>query len=74
MTPDSNDACAAGLARRRWDSPYLTLVEAAAYCRRSTKTLCNHKADGRLRAVSRTRPTLFRVEDLDAWLAGRNRR
>lgn len=55
------------------DSPYLTLAEAAAYCRRTPKTLCNHKCQGRLRAVHGTRPPLFRVEDLDAWLNGCNR-
>lgn len=55
-------------------SPYLTLAEAAAYCRRSRKTLCNHKARGRLRAVPGTRPPLFRVEDLSAWMSGGNRR
>ena len=57
-----------GAARR---SPYLTLSEAAAYCRRTAKTLCNHKARGRLKAVPGTRPPLFRVEDLDLWMSGR---
>lgn len=60
------------LQPRPSDSPYLTLTEAAAYCRRTPKTLSNHKAAGRLRAVPGTRPPLFRVEDLDAWLMGRN--
>lgn len=60
-----------GAARR---SPYLTLAEAAAYCRRKAKTLSNHKARGRLKAVPGTRPPLFRVEDLDAWLVGRTGR
>ena len=55
-------------------SPYLTLSEAAAYCRRTPKTLCNHKARGKLKAVAGTRPPLFRVEDLDAWMSGRNGR
>lgn len=53
------------------DSPYLTLAEAAAYCRRSPQTLSNHKAIGRLVAVPKSRPPLFRVEDLDAWMTGR---
>ena len=52
------------------DSPYLTADEAAAYCQRRKKTLLNHKAAGKLRAVPGTRPPLFRVRDLDFWLAG----
>ena len=55
------------------DSPYLTADEAAAYCRRRKKTLLNHKAAGTLRAVAGTRPPLFRVEDLDAWVVGPRR-
>ena len=51
-------------------SPYLTLAEAAAYCRRSAKTLSNHKALGRLKAVPGTRPPLFKVEDLNRWMNG----
>lgn len=54
-------------------SPYLTLPETAAYCRRTPKTLSNLKAAGRLRAVPGTRPPLFLVEDLDEWLAGSRR-
>ena len=55
------------------ESPYLTADEAAAYCRRRKKTLLNHKAAGTLRAVAGTRPPLFRVEDLDAWVRGTRR-
>ncbi|MGL6074886.1 MAG: helix-turn-helix domain-containing protein [Fimbriiglobus sp.] len=55
------------------DSPYLTADEAAAFCRRSKKTLLNHKAQGRLRAVAGTRPPLFRIEDLKAWISGSSR-
>lgn len=56
------------------DSPYLTADKAAAYCRRRKKTLLNHKCRGKLRAVPGTRPPLFRVEDLDAWIGGHCRR
>jgi hypothetical protein len=64
----------ADLGPKPADSPYMTADEAAAYCRRRKKTLLNHKAQGLLRAVPGTRPPLFMVEDLDAWLNGRNRR
>ena len=57
------------VAARPPDSPYLTADEAAAYCR-CKKTLLNHKAAGRLKAVRGTRPPLFRTEDLDAWIDG----
>ena len=62
----------AGEAGAGHRSPYLTLAE-AAYCRRTAKTLSNHKAQGRLRAVPGTRPPLFQVEELDKWLSGRPR-
>lgn len=61
------------VAARPLDSPYLTADEAAAYCRRRKKTLLNHKAAGRLKAVRGTRPPLFRIEDLDAWIHGSRR-
>jgi excisionase family DNA binding protein len=53
------------------DSPYLTVEEAAAYCRRSRKTVLNHHSMGSVRSVPGTRPPLFRKEDLDGWLSGR---
>jgi hypothetical protein len=53
------------------DSPYYTVDEAAEYCRRKPKTLLNHHCLGNLRAVTATRPILFRREDLDEWLVGR---
>ena len=40
---------------------------------RLDKFLSNHKCQGKLRAVPGTRPPLFRVEDLDAWLNGGSR-
>lgn len=59
----------------RIQSPYLTLSEAAAYCRRAPKTLSNHLSQGNLRTLPGTRPPLFRKEELDAWLtAPGNRR
>ncbi|VTU00867.1 : HTH_17 [Gemmataceae bacterium] len=56
---------------RNVDSPYLTVEEAAAYCRRKPKTLLNHHSLGNVRLVTGTRPLLFRREDLDAWLTKR---
>jgi hypothetical protein len=52
-------------------SPYLTLPEAAAYCRLAAQTLLNNRLA--IRAV-RTRPLLFRREDLDAWLTAPRKR
>lgn len=56
------------------DSPYLTVDEAAAYCRRSRKTILNHHCLGTIRSMPHTRPPLFKREDLDAWVAGRKTR
>jgi hypothetical protein len=56
------------------DSPYLTVAQAATYCKRSPKTLLNHHSLGTLRSVSTSRPLLFLREDLDAWLTTRPKR
>jgi hypothetical protein len=54
-------------------SPYLTLEEAAAYCRRKPKTLLNHHSLGELRSMPGKRPLLFIREDLDKWLTSRRK-
>ena len=51
-------------------TPYLTLTEAAQYVRLAPQTLYNHRRE--IVAV-RSRPLLFRREDLDAWLAAPRR-
>jgi hypothetical protein len=53
------------------DSPYLTVDEAAAYCRRGRKTILNHHCLGNIRSMPGTRPPLFRREELDEWLSSR---
>jgi len=61
-------------APRPVDSPYLTVDEAAAYCRRSRKTILNHHSLGNVRSMPGTRPPLFRREELDEWVAKRRKR
>jgi hypothetical protein len=58
---------------RSVDSPYLTVEEAAAYCRCKPKTILNHKSLGNVSSVSGPRPLLFRREDLDRWLTSRGK-
>ena len=55
------------------DTPYLTVAEAAAYCRRAPKTILNHHCLGHIRSMPGTRPPLFRREDLDQWLSTRRK-
>ncbi|VTR93341.1 unnamed protein product [Gemmata massiliana] len=55
------------------ESPYLTVAEAAAYCRRSPKTVLNHHSLCDIRSMPGTRPPLFRREDLDQWLSARRK-
>jgi len=55
------------------DSPYLTVDEAAAYCRRERKTILNHHCLGNIRSMPGTRPPLFRREELDEWLSSRRK-
>ena len=55
------------------ETPYLTLDEAAAYCRCSRKTISNHHSLGNVHAMPATRPLRFRREDLDKWLSVRRR-
>ncbi|HYH67460.1 MAG TPA: helix-turn-helix domain-containing protein [Urbifossiella sp.] len=62
-----------GTDQRPAASPYLTVDEAAAYCRRTRKTLLNHHSLGSVRSMPGTRPPLFRKEDLDDWLTARRR-
>jgi hypothetical protein len=52
-------------------SPFLRLNEAAAYCRLKPQTLLNHRREIK---VVRSRPLLFRREDLDQWLSDRKRK
>lgn len=49
-------------------SPYLTLREAAAYCRRSVKTLSNARSAGRLKSARPGNRPLYTVAELDRWL------
>jgi hypothetical protein len=51
-------------------SPYLDVEQAATYCHVAVQTLYNHRRN--IRAV-RSRPLLFRREDLDAWLTAPRR-
>lgn len=55
------------------ETPYLTLDEAAAYCRCSPKTILNHHSLGNVHALPAARPLRFRREDLDKWLMTRRR-
>ena len=55
------------------ETPYVTLDEAAAYCRCSPKTISNHHSLGNVHAMPATRPLRFRREDLDKWLSARRR-
>lgn len=49
-------------------SPYLTLAEAAAYCRRAPGTLMNAKCKGKLKAVRPGKRSLYTRAELDRWL------
>ena len=55
------------------DTPYMTVAEAAAYCRRAPKTILNHHSLGNIRSMPGTRPPLFRREELDQWLSVRRK-
>jgi hypothetical protein len=59
--------------QRPADSPYMTVREAADYCRRAPKTLLNHHCAGKIRSMPGSRPPLFRCEDLDHWLSTRRK-
>ena len=50
-------------------SPYLTLAEAAAYCRCSPKTLSNRVWQGKLRPLPKSKPQVFKREELDRYIA-----
>jgi excisionase family DNA binding protein len=58
----------AGDGGRALVSPYLTVDEAAVYCRCKRRTLLNRHSLGRVRSVPGSHPPLFQREDLDAWL------
>jgi hypothetical protein len=51
------------------ETPYLTLDEAAAYCRLKPKTLYNHRHE--IRSLPGVGKLLFLREELDRWLATR---
>ncbi len=55
------------------ETPYLTVTEAATYCRRASKTILNHHSLGNVHSMPGTRPPLFRREDLDQWLTARRK-
>src|SRR4051812_32027687 len=71
ILPDSLDAYLSGTAAAE-ASPYLNPAEAAAYCRGSEQTLYNRANEIR-RVKGPGGLTLYRREDLDAWLAGRRK-
>jgi len=50
-------------------SPYLTLTEAAAYCRLKPKTLLNRRKE--IERVAGVRKLLFTQKTLDRWLNSR---
>lgn len=54
------------------ESPYLTVEEAAAYCRVSVKTIYNHRHE--IRSVPGTGKLLFLREELDRWLSTRRKK
>lgn len=54
------------------DSPYLTVEEAAAYCRLAVGTIYNRRRE--IQRMPGTGKLLFRREDLDAWLRTRRRK
>lgn len=49
-------------------SPYLTLDEAAGYCKVARQTLMNAKCKGRLKAVGSGRRARYTRAELDRWL------
>lgn len=56
----------------KYESPYLTVEEAAVYCKVAVQTIYNHR-----RHIERqpgTGKLLFKRESLDKWLATRPRR
>jgi hypothetical protein len=56
----------------RLDSPYLTIQEAASYCRLAVGTIYNHRSE--IQRVPGIKKLLFRREDLDVWLRTRSRK
>lgn len=66
MTDDATGSPAAA-------SPYLTVAEAAAYCRCAPATIYNSRAATGQPAAVGTGRLLFTRESLDRWLAGRGR-
>ncbi len=54
-------------------SPYLTVEEAAAYCRVAVQTIYNHRREIE-RLPGLQRKLLFRRETLDKWLETRRKR
>jgi excisionase family DNA binding protein len=53
-------------------SPYLTVDEAAAYCRVAVQTIYNRRKE--IERVPGVRRLLFKKETLDKWLATRRKR
>jgi excisionase family DNA binding protein len=53
-------------------SPYLTVEEAATYCRVAVQTIYNHRKE--IERLPGTRKLLFKRESLDRWLETRRKR
>jgi len=49
-------------------SPWLSAEEAAAYVRRTVKTIENWTSDGKIRVYKPDRRPLYKRSDLDAWI------
>lgn len=54
------------------DSPFLTVEEAAAYCKVAVQTIYNHRRN--IERMPGTRKLLFRRESLERWLCTRSKR
>lgn len=50
------------------ESPWLSAQEAAAYVKRTVKTIENWTSDGKIRVFYPDRRPLYKRSDLDAWI------
>jgi excisionase family DNA binding protein len=50
------------------ETPWLSAEEAAAYVKRTTKTIENWTSDGKIRVYKPDRRPLYHKNDLDAWI------
>ncbi|MCE9562980.1 MAG: helix-turn-helix domain-containing protein [Planctomycetes bacterium] len=62
----------APVSEPRFESPYLNVDEAAAYCKIAVQTIYNHRSE--IQRQPGIGKLLFTREALDNWLAARKRR